>query len=296
MIHTPIIIRMSGGLANRMFQYSCAIYLRKQGYDVYVDNNYKATKWKMEDISWEKIFPDAPLRQAPKHLLFKYGGGYDFFSKIRRHSGIGWIHSVYSMPNAFVFPSADDLKKHHYIIGIMQNAGMVESIEHEVLKFFNYSPFKDEKNIELKNVMEQVQSVAIHVRKGKDYLERLDYKGTCDLEYYNQAVKYIKTHVKNPHFFVFTDNPSWVNENFTFFDFHLVQHNPPIGWGNHFDMQLMSCCKHNVIANSTYSWWGAFLNSNPDKIVIGPKYWFNENMEVHHGLRNDTLCKYWIAL
>ena len=296
MKNKPIVIRMSGGLANRMFQYSCALYLSKKGYNVYVDNNYKPTKWKMEEISWEKIFPDAPLRQAPKWLLFKYGGGYDLFSKIRRHSGIGWIHCVYSMPNAFVFPKENDLQKHHYIIGIMQNAEMTKSIEDELRQCFKFNSFVDESNSSLEKRMKMEESVAIHVRKGKDYLTRPDYIGTCDVEYYKHAVDYVKRHVKAPKFYVFTDNPSWVKGNFSFFDYQLVDYNPPIGWGNHFDMQLMSCCKHNIIANSTYSWWGAFLNPNLDKIVIGPKYWFNETMEVHRGLQNATLCSTWVAI
>ncbi len=134
------------------------------------------------------------------------------------------------------------------------------------------------------------------MRKGKDYLQRECYKGTCDIDYYQKAVSYIKEHVSSPKFYVFTDNPSWVKDNFKYFDYVLVDHNPVIGFGNHFDMQLMSCCKHNIIANSTYSWWGAYLNSNKEKIVIGPTYWFNKNMEIYRELQNVTLCKNWIAL
>lgn len=71
-----------------------------------------------------------------------------------------------------------------------------------------------------------------------------------------------------PKFYVFTDNPDWVRENFKDIEYTLVEGNPASGWGSHFDMQLMSVCKHNIISNSTYSWWSAFLNAHPQKIVV----------------------------
>lgn len=291
----PIVIRMSGGLANRMFQYTYALYLEKLGYKVYVDNNYKATKWKMEDVSWEKIFPHAKLKEASSSLIFRYGGGYDFLSKVRRHY-IPFLNSVYQVPSAFYCPDEHLFHRYHYIIGVYQNAPMADKVTNEAKACFEFSEFTDERNINLKKQMTAENSVAIHVRKGKDYLTRPDFKGTCDIEYYKSAIDYVKQHVANPKFYVFTDNPSWVKENLTFFDYQLVEGNPPVGWGNHFDMQLMSCCKHNIIANSTYSWWGAYLNNNPDKIVIGPKQWFSvEKMQKYH-LKDETLCKDWIAL
>ena len=73
--------------------------------------------------------------------------------------------------------------------------------------------------------------------------------------------------------------------------------NPAIGFGNHFDMQLMSYAKHNIIANSTYSWWGAWLNKNPNKIVIAPKQWFNPNIEKFNRIKDlQIIPESWIAL
>lgn len=291
----PYVIRMAGGLANRMFQYSYWLYLVRRGNNAFVDNNYKATKWKMEDIDWGKIFPYAEIRQAPSKLIFKYGGGYDVLSKIRRHY-LPFTASVYEMPNAFYIPEKDVLDTYHYYIGIYQAAAMVDSIKDEILNRFRFSVFEDPDNQRLEEEMKRSNSVAIHVRKGKDYLMRPNFQGTCDMNYYHKAINYITEHTNNPSFYIFTDNQDWVKEHFGGINYQLVDINPSVGWGNHFDMQLMSCCKHNIIANSTYSWWGAYLNNNANKIVVGPLHWFNENMERYKGLQNKTLADGWIAI
>ena len=290
------VIRMSAGLANRMLQYTYALYLKKKGYDVYVDNNYKATKWKMEDIEWNRIFPNATLRQAPNSLIFKYGGSYSTIDKIRRHY-LPFLSSVWISENAVSIPTEEELKKFNYFTGVYQNAGIAEAVENEVKGLFHFSDFEvGSKNAKLAMNMRSENSVAIHLRKGKDYMKREIFANTCPLEYYLKAVDIIKDRVEDPVFYVFTDNPDWVKENLKGIDYTLVEGNPAIGWGNHFDMQLMSYCKHNIIANSTYSWWGAFLNDNPDKIVIDPKYWFNTKLNKYKNIENKTACEGWILL
>ena len=143
--------------------------------------------------------------------------------------------------------------------------------------------------------MQECESVAIHVRKGDDYRQRIWYQNTCPVEYYRNAVEEMKSRLKEPRFYVFTDNPDWVREHFTDFEYTLVDGNPVSGWGSHFDMQLMSCCKHNIISNSTYSWWGAYLNGNNDKIVICPNIWFNPD-SCDEYTSGKLLCKGWLAL
>ena len=290
------VVRMSAGLANRMLQYTYALYLKKKGYDVYVDNNYKATKWKMEDIEWNRIFPNATLRQATNSLIFKFGGSYSTIDKIRRHY-LPFLSSVWISENAVNNPSGEELKKFNYFIGVYQDARIAEAVENVVKGLFHFSDFEvGSKNAELAMNMRSENSVAIHLRKGQDYMKNENYANTCPLEYYLKAVDIIKDRVEDPVFYVFTDNPDWVKENLKGIDYTLVEGNPAIGWGNHFDMQLMSYCKHNIIANSTYSWWGAFLNDNPDKIVIDPKYWFNPNLNKFKNIENKTACEGWILL
>jgi Glycosyl transferase family 11. len=289
------IVRMSAGLANRMFQYSYYLFLKKNGIDAYVDNNYKATKYKMEDIDWGRIFPQAKIKQAPDSLIFRLGGGYNLLSKIRRHY-LTLFSNVQIMPSAFNYLKPDEIQGNKYLIGVFQTAEMVKNVEKEVQSMFKFSDFTDDRNLSLAKQMSSENSVAIHIRKGEDYLLRPDYKGTCPVEYYQKAVECIKSKIDNPYFYVFTDNPEWVKQNITGIEYKLVEGNPPVGWGNHFDMQLMSFCKHNIISNSTYSWWSAFLNTNPNKIVIGPAIWFNPEMKKYEEVNNVTISDDWIRM
>ncbi len=118
-------------------------------------------------------------------------------------------------------------------------------------------------------------SVGIHVRRG-DYLLPVGQAlyGATDLAYYERAVAYMAGKVSNPHFYVFSDDQAWCRENLklsagpmTFVD------DSSAGPKSSFHLRLMSLCKHNIIANSTFSWWGAWLNRNPEKIVVAPGKW-----------------------
>lgn len=292
MNHNIKIVRMLGGLANRMFQYSLHEYLKTKGYTVLVDNYYKG-KLKHENFDWNRIFPNAPLNIPSKKRIFIYGGGYDYISKIRRKTNLTFRY--YSSPSAFSIPSNEEIKSYDYFAGVFQHAEMVKNVEKQIKQHFVFSPFKDQRNLSVEAEIKSCNSVAIHVRKGADYLQYQGLGSACDIEYYKKAIIYIHSKVDNPVFYIFTDNQNWVKEHFKGIDYILVNHNPTNGWGNHFDMQLMSCAKHNIIANSTYSWWGAFLNNNSNKIVIGPKLWFGSNSRLSK-FNNTTIPSSWVAL
>lgn len=286
-----VIVNLACGLANRMFQYSYYLYLRKEGYNVQTDA-YNSGKLAHERVEWERIFPHATLNPASKSTVFLCGGAYDVVSRFRRRY-LSLSTAVQQMPTAFdvQLPA----KKNAYVIGCFQNAQMVETVATEVKKAFPFMPFEDDYNKSLAEEMRECDSVAIHIRKGKDYQQRIWYQNTCPVDYYQNAVVYMKAHLSNPRFYVFADNKSWVRENLVGFDYTLVDGNPGTGYGNHFDMQLMSVCRHNIISNSTYSWWSAYLNDNPSKIVIAPDVWFNPaSCEEYRSAR--LLCHDWIAL
>jgi len=116
-------------------------------------------------------------------------------------------------------------------------------------------------------------SVAVHVRRG-DYLTRPALR-VCNLNYYRKALAFMRRNLESPRFFVFSDDHSWCEEHFSEPGVHLVRTRlsdrlPAI------DMELMRRCRHQVIANSTFSWWAAWLNENPGKIVVAPYKWFNQ--------------------
>lgn len=287
-----IIVNIACGLANRMFQYSYYLYLKKMGYDAKVDF-YKTAKLEHENVAWNSIFPNAPIQQASVWEVFKTGGGSDMISKIRRR----YFSFSCNVKTLSAFEAALPDKPSHsvYMMGVFQNAEMVETVRDEVLKAFMFQPFIDRHNLDLMKEIQSCQSVAIHVRKGKDYMSRIWYQQTCPIAYYQKAIKLIEEKIKDPRFYVFTDNPEWVKENFRDFEYTLVQENPVAGYGSHFDMQLMSLCQHNILSNSTYSWWGAFLNRNQSPIVICPEIWFNPNSCKEYTSR-QIRCKGWITL
>lgn len=287
-----VIVNMACGLANRMFQYSYYVFLKKKGVDVKIDA-YENGTLAHEEVAWERIFPKAKYTPANPLSVLLLGGGNNLFSRFRRKI-LPFTTKVLEQSTAFdyIIPKA---KHTEYVIGVFQNAEMVEFIKDELLNVYEFPPFEDCRNQELVERMRSCESVAIHVRKGKDYQQRIWYQNTCPLDYYKRAVSLMRDKLQNPVFFVFTDNKDWVRENFTEFDYQLIDHNPGSGWGSHCDMQLMSLCKHNIISNSTYSWWGAFLNRHQQKITIVPQIWFNPDSCDEY--RSDRLtCKNWIAL
>ncbi len=118
-------------------------------------------------------------------------------------------------------------------------------------------------------------SVSLHIRRG-DYVSNKNYTkfhGVCGLDYYRRAVSYLSKRVKSPVFFVFSDDPEWVKKNLKLkYPTVCVAHN--LGKNDYEDIRLMSNCRHNIVANSSFSWWGAWLNPNPQKIIIAPKRWY----------------------
>lgn len=289
----PIIVNLACGLANRMFQYTYYLYLNKRKCNTEVDY-YETATLVHEKVEWKRIFPKAHIKQASKWDVFRLGGGSSIFSKIRRRY-LPFTCKVHYMPTAFSAECPSQTEKDKYIFGVFQNAAMADEVKEEVQQIFTFAPFENDRNNRLMKEIQACNSIGIHIRKGQDYMSRIWYQNTCSLDYYRKAISYIKERVENPKFYVFADNPEWVKENFQEFDYQLVEGNPPAGWGSHFDMQLMSCCKHNIISNSTYSWWGAFLNKNDDKIVILPKQWFNP-ASCEESTSEKVQCKGWIAL
>lgn len=285
---------MACGLANRMFQYAFYLSLKEKGCDVKVDF-YKSATLAHENVLWNDIFPNAKIDQASTFKVFMLGGGANIISRLRRKY-MPSSTKVITMSTAFdIDLRIDDDRKDKYVIGVFQNAAVVESAGQRIQECFSFRPFTDERNIGLEKEMQECESVAIHVRKGDDYRQRIWYQNTCPVEYYRSAVAEMKRKLKEPRFYVFTDNADWVKEHFADFEYKLVEGNPVSGWGSHFDMQLMSRCKHNIISNSTYSWWGAYLNTNSNKIVICPNVWFNPD-SCDEYTSSKLLCKGWVAL
>ena len=288
-----LIVKMVGGLANKMFQYSLYQSLIHAGKDAYIDNESFVPKWDFENIGLQQVFPRLDMRYAAKSAIQKLAGGQDVISKARRRmpflSKKSYIRELSFGYNPTLFALEGD----YYLEGCWQSEKYFQNIKNRIRGDFTFSGLTDRKNISLVDTFSQKESVSIHVRKGADYV-RSNTDGTCNKDYYERAVQYINQRIQNPRFFVFTDNPSWVKNNLLNIEYTLIDWNPVSGPSSFLDMQLMSQCKHNIIANSTYSWWGAWLNPNPHKIVVGPKQWFS-SAATHYDTA-DILSEEWISM
>ena len=144
-----------------------------------------------------------------------------------------------------------------------------KAVEQSIRKLYKFNlDDLDSKNLLLLNAIKSTESVSVHIRRGDYYTVGAKLLGgVCDFNYYSNALLAISGKVSNPEYFIFSDDPKWVKENYNLEGFYVVGNDGEDSWK---DMLLMSACKHNIICNSSFSWWGAWLNNNKAKVVICP--------------------------
>ena len=156
------------------------------------------------------------------------------------------------------------------IEGYWQHAKYFENITNQLGTIFSFRQEAQGRNSDMLHKILASNSVAVHIRRG-DYVINPMY-GARNMQYYKDAVAFISSLLTDIHYFIFSDDPAWVHreiqwiEQKTIIDFNSESE-------AHEDLRLMSACKHQIIANSTFSWWGAWLNKNPNKLVVIPKKW-----------------------
>lgn len=160
-----------------------------------------------------------------------------------------------------------------------------------VRSLFTFPALTEPENLALLPQIEQSQSVGVHVRRG-DYLTVTRFLNLGETDYYAQAIQRMQAMVAEPRFFVFSDDPQWCREHLP-----LPENTVFVNWNHgensYRDMQLMSLCRHNIIANSSFSWWGAWLNAHEDKIVIAPEHIYTRES----GFRDDHFIpQAWLKL
>lgn len=287
-------IHVGGGLANKMFHLAFGISLKCQGKQVVYDDFSFIPEFEHDKITVSDIFLDLGLDRMPIGM-YHYGATEGVKGKILRRLPFVTGEKYYITHDmGYDEKLMNSLKIPGYIIGPFQNEKYFADFRTEIIGAFSFQDFKDDKNQFFALKIKSEEAVAIHVRKGDGYATWKEFIGTCPVEYYQEAVRMLKSKKGNLKCYVFTDSPEWVKANFQWLDYTIVDWNPCVGYGNHFDMQLMSLCKHNIIANSTYSWWGAWLNNNPDKIVVAPKDWFNLNSRVKQ--QSEIVPESWIKI
>lgn len=164
-----------------------------------------------------------------------------------------------------------------YLNGYWQSEQYFTGVSEVIRNEFQFTSSQDTANLKMEALIKSSNSVSIHVRRG-DYIHNpatVKFHGICSDVYYRQAVKFVSEKVQFPHFFIFSDDMDWVQQNLalshpvTFVNIN--DENSAIN-----DLRLMSRCQHHIIANSSFSWWSAWLNNYKDKIVVAPTKWFND--------------------
>lgn len=273
-----IIIKIIGGLGNQMFQYAFYRSLKEDYKDIKADTTFYQKYISHNGYELERIFTKIVVEYANSEEIEKISDNKpSFVNRVRRRLiGLHKTHyrEIYRGYNRGIEVNADG----KYFEGYWQSEKYFISIKNIIQNDFTFSPLADEKNIALSELINEVNSISIHVRRG-DYLENSLYSNICNKEYYEKSIRYIQNSFDQRSFFVFSDDIEWCKINLDIQDD--VQY---IDWNkgseSYIDMQLMSMCKHNIIANSSFSWWGAWLNSNPDKIVMAPKRFLNSKNDL----------------
>lgn len=268
------IVKFLGGLGNQMFQYALYKALEKRNKVVKADVTEFST-YTTHDYEIEEVF-DIKLNKASRSEAKLYQPFVrDWFTrKLRKFKGLKNAYTEETTPFCF---DEDVLTARgpKFYWGYWQNQDYFIDIETQIRQDFQFSKTLDPVNKDLLTQMVNSNSISIHVRRG-NYLDHELLGGICDLEYYKKAIDFITNKVDQPVFFIFSNDIDWCKKNLDInFPKTFVSGNN--GPKNYIDMQLMSHCKHNIIANSSFSWWGAWLNENPEKIVVSPKKWVNNN-------------------
>ncbi len=297
-----IIMRISGGIGNQLFQYATGRTLAsRNNVELKLDVHAFAPIDKNRSYALDAFNISASFASSKdfKTLGIPDPTRHDAFSRVAR---VFYRMSERPLPlqkrKVILEPSfrfCEDILKIEqscYLSGVWQSEKYFKNIEIVIKKGFT---LKNKPTSETKDWIKKASecnSVSIHIRRG-DYVgaqKTNQLHGSCSVEYYNQAVDLICKKVDDPIFFIFSDDIDWVKDNFKI---HCpVVHVSDKMIPDYEELIIMSNCKHNIIANSSFSWWGAWLNENKDKIVIAPKKWFN----VKNINTDDLIPKSWLAI
>lgn len=271
-----IIIRVMGGLGNQLQQYALFRKFQSLGVETKLDLSWFSQKSQESAAAPRKFalsdFDGLPIQTATaEEVRALLGRTYEeeagFAEKVRKRIAPGktplFEESEMYHPRIFSW-------QNRYLVGYWACEAYYADILDKLREEVRFPESGDARNREMMAEMTAQPSVSIHVRRG-DYLDAANaamFGGICTEEYYDSCVNYIKERCPDAVFYVFSDDADYVRAHFTGKEFRIVDWNR--GEYSFYDMQLMSCCKHNICANSTFSFWGARLNGTPDRMMIRP--------------------------
>lgn len=270
------IIKLQGGLGNQLFQYAFGLYLAEE-YKfpiTYHSSTIRDIKsFTNRDLEITEFDNKLPI--ASDSEIKRYKKSPKYFERWERKLAqkIPTLFPRMIVQKSPHTPSS--IIKDGYYDGYWQIYEYPQRITKYLQDKIKLNCHQTEKLSETINKIKNTTSVSIHIRRG-DYINipsNSKIFEICDIGYYNRAIRIIERSNTNSRFFIFTEDKEWAKSNFIGDKFILINGNSAIE-----DMLLMSFCKHNIIANSTYSWWAAFLNKNKNKTIIAPAKWYKGKM------------------
>jgi hypothetical protein len=294
-----IFARIMGGLGNQLFQYAAGKSLAARlGAELAMDITwFKTNKERRFHLPYFRV----ESRIATPGEIRYFSAREGFVDRLRRwfrfrpapdashpldpsrrgrttmRTGKGLY---YKEPHFHYDKTFHSLSGDVYLDGYWQSEKYFQTIAGLIREQFTVRTPPDAKNLEFVQRIKSCESVGLHLRRG-DYATNPEFHrvhGLCAAKYYVQAVEHLLSELQAPEFFVFTDDPQWAKQNLRIpSPFVVVDHNGPLR--DYEDLRLLSLCKHTIIANSTFSWWGAWLNANRSKRVIAPARWFRAELD-----------------
>ena len=291
-----ILSKIIGGMGNQMFQYAAGRALSLQlGQPLRLDISCFVGYGLHHGFELHRVFncqseiaDESDLRRI---LGWQYSSGIRKLvarQRLAMFRNNGFIVEPYF----HYWPDIKNVPQDCYLDGYWQSERYFKDVASVIRADFTFKTSLANRNAEIAEHIGQLNSVSLHIRRG-DYATDPNTNAThglCSLDYYRKAVQFVADRIRHPHFFVFSDDIAWVKDNLKIdLPCRYIDHNYDSESYN--DMWLMSLCQHHIIANSSFSWWGAWLNPSPEKIVVAPKKWFANENNV-----NDLIPQEWVTL
>lgn len=274
-------IKIYGGLGNQMFQYGLYLAMKEKGIPV---------RLMFLNFFYERYHNGFNLSRCiklslpfPENVLANIlSGDFTFQNKVTKAILRKIIKplfldklQIYKESKEFCFDEKVFDQNGKLLVGTWQSEKYFKNIRPLILKEFEFDVPHDSKNTAIIKKIKETASVSIHIRRGDYVSDRWSKTHAMSgaENYYVRAIEFITSRFDNLNFFVFSDDIEWVKKNIDIPEATYITNNK--GSKAYIDMFLMTLCNHNIIANSTFSWWGAWLNKNPSKVVIAPKTWLN---------------------
>ncbi len=273
------IIVCKGGLGNQMFQYAFYVMLRHYHHCKFDYSLFNFVKIH-NGFELPRVFDLSPLEDKFCTLNIQM---------IRAFHKLNY-YPVFKDKNQYV--SNVEKEKAFVFIGDWQSEKWFSQFKEEVLKSFSFKNIM-KRNLQESRVMQSCNSVSVHIRRG-DYVGNRLYENCATLDYYKKALAYIRQQSPDCKIWIFSNEIPWCKEYLSeFIDNSTSFVDWNMGMNSYQDMFLMSQCKYNIIANSSFSWWGAYLNRNESKIVVAPAKWFNtQNIELYKDIVPETWVRF----